>query len=137
MPAPNLRSDEKTDGKTEDQKMEETVGGLLRTGVSLAALVVLAGGVLYLARHGQTVADYHIFSGEPDSLTHARLTIRSAFSGRALGIIQLGLLLLIATPVARVAFCIWGFARERDFLYVTFSSIVLAILLFSLFSGSH
>jgi uncharacterized membrane protein len=134
MSVPNLRSE---DQKNDDQKMEETVGGLLRTGVSLAALVVLAGGILYLVRHGQTAADYHIFRGEPDSLTHARLTISTALSGRALGIIQMGLLLLIATPVARVAFCIWGFARERDFLYVTFSSIVLAILLFSLFSGSH
>jgi uncharacterized membrane protein len=123
--------------RSEDQKMEETVGGLLRTGVSLAALVVLAGGVLYLVRHGLTIADYSTFRGEPDSLTHARLAIATAFSGKALGIIQLGLLLLIATPVARVAFCIWGFARERDFLYVTFSSLVLAILLFSLLSGSH
>ena len=51
-------------------------------------------------------------------------------SGR--GIIQLGLLFLIATPVARVIFSIWGFAAERDRMYVVFTVIVLAILIFSL-----
>ncbi len=48
------------------------------------------------------------------------------------GIIQLGLLFLIATPVARVIFSIWGFADERDRMYVVFTVIVLAILIFSL-----
>jgi uncharacterized membrane protein len=51
-------------------------------------------------------------------------------SGR--GIIQLGLLLLIATPVARVAFSVWGFAAEHDRMYVVFTLMVLAILLLSL-----
>ena len=49
------------------------------------------------------------------------------------GMIQLGLLLLIATPVARVAFSIFGFAAERDWLYAGFTCLVLAILIFSLF----
>jgi uncharacterized membrane protein len=52
------------------------------------------------------------------------------FSGR--GIIQLGLLFLIATPVARVAFAIYGFAAEGDRLYVGFTIIVLVVLLYSL-----
>ncbi len=46
--------------------------------------------------------------------------------------IQLGLLLLIATPIARVAFSVVGFAIERDRMYVVFTLIVLAILLYSL-----
>ncbi|MGA2697281.1 MAG: DUF1634 domain-containing protein, partial [Terriglobales bacterium] len=53
------------------------------------------------------------------------------------GIIQLGLLILIATPVARVAFSIWGFAAERDRMYVTFTVIVLSILLYSLLGSAH
>jgi uncharacterized membrane protein len=48
-------------------------------------------------------------------------------------IIQLGILLLIATPVARVAFALVAFAIERDRLYVAVSLIVLAVLLFSFF----
>jgi len=50
--------------------------------------------------------------------------------GRA--IIQLGLVLLIATPVARVAFSIFGFFEERDMMYVVFTGMVLVILLCSL-----
>lgn len=54
---------------------------------------------------------------------------------RSRGIIQLGLLLLLATPVARVAFSIYAFAHQRDLTYVFITSIVLAILLYSLASG--
>jgi uncharacterized membrane protein len=50
-------------------------------------------------------------------------------------IIALGLLVLIATPIARVVFAIVGFARERDMLYTVISFIVLAILVFSLVHG--
>jgi uncharacterized membrane protein len=57
-----------------------------------------------------------------------------ALHGR--GIIQLGLLLLIATPVARVAFSIFGFAQERDRMYVVFTVIVFAILLWSLLGSA-
>jgi uncharacterized membrane protein len=62
--------------------------------------------------------------------------LREAFSFQGRGIIQLGLLLLIATPVARVALSIVGFAAERDRMYVSFALIVLAILFYSLFGSS-
>ena len=52
--------------------------------------------------------------------------------GRGRGWIQLGLLVLIATPIARVAFCIVAFALEHDRLYVLFTVIVLIVLLYSL-----
>jgi uncharacterized membrane protein len=53
----------------------------------------------------------------------------------ARAIIQLGLLLLIATPVARVAFSAVAFAIEHDYMYVVITLIVLAILSYSLFSS--
>ena len=55
----------------------------------------------------------------------------------AASVIQLGILLLIATPVVRVVFCVVGFARQRDRLYVAVSSLVLAILIYSLMSGAE
>jgi uncharacterized membrane protein len=61
--------------------------------------------------------------------------LREAFHGRGRGIIQLGLLLLIATPVARVAFSVVGFALERDRIYVGVTLIVLAVLMYSLLTG--
>jgi uncharacterized membrane protein len=46
--------------------------------------------------------------------------------------VQFGLLLLIATPVARVAFSVFAFAMEKDFLYVGISALVLCVLLVSI-----
>jgi uncharacterized membrane protein len=120
-----------------DKTIEEIVGTLLRVGVSLSALVVSIGAAIYLARHGHEPADYRVFHGEPSDLRSLSGIVRDAFRLRGRGIIQLGLLLLIATPVARVAFSIWGFAEEHDHLYMIFTGIVLIVLLYSLLgSGS-
>lgn len=119
-----------------DQKVEEWIGNLLRVGVSLAAAAVLFGGSIYLARHGRAAPQYHVFRGEPTDLRTISGIVKEAlaFSGR--GLIQLGLLLLIATPVARVAFSVAAFAIERDRLYVVVTLFVLAVLVFSL-AGGH
>lgn len=123
-------------GRTSDKALELWLGKLLRSGVILAALVVFAGGVWYLGAASGTVENYRTFRGEPAALTHVTEIIRDAVSWHALGLIQLGLLLLIATPVARVLFSVIGFARERDWMYVGFTLIVLATLLYSLTSNS-
>jgi uncharacterized membrane protein len=120
-----------------DQKLENIVGNLLRTGVSLAAAVVFIGGIIYLKRHGHEPANYHVFQGEPTDLKTVPGIIRSAMGLHGRGIIQFGLLLLIATPVFRVALSIWGFAAEKDHMYTLFTIIVLIVLLYSLLgSGS-
>ena len=120
-----------------DKTIEEIVGNLLRVGVSLSAFVVSMGAVIYLTRHGREPANYRVFHGEPSDLRSLSGIVREAFHLRGRGIIQLGLLLLIATPVARVAFSIWGFAEEHDRLYMIFTGIVLIVLLYSLLgSGS-
>ncbi len=118
-----------------DQGIEVIVGNLLRAGVLLAASIVSVGAVIYLVRHGHAPVDYRIFRGEPADLRGIRGIVRDCLALRGRGIIQFGLLILIATPVARVAFSIFGFAKERDSMYVVFTSIVLIILLYS-FLGS-
>jgi uncharacterized membrane protein len=120
-----------------DQRIENMVGNLLRAGVSVSAFVVFVGGVIYLIRHGRSPADYRVFRGEPSDLKSLSGIVREALGFRGRGIIQLGLLLLIATPVVRVALSIWGFAEEHDRLYMIFTGIVLIVLLYSLLgSGS-
>ncbi len=119
-----------------DQRIEIIIGTLLRTGVILAASVVLIGGVLYLKRHGHEVPNYVTFHGEPEDLKSAEQIVRGVLGGSARAIIQLGLLLLIATPVARVLFSAIAFAIEHDYMYVVITLIVLAILLFSLFGSA-
>jgi uncharacterized membrane protein len=115
-----------------DRRLELILGNLLRAGVLLSAAVVLAGACIYLARHAREPANYRVFRGEPSDYRTIPGVIHSVMRGRGRGLMQLGLLLLIATPIARVSFSVVGFALERDRLYVVFTLIVLAILLYSL-----
>jgi uncharacterized membrane protein len=123
-------------GATSDKAIEIWLGQLLRSGVILAAVVVFAGGVWYVAESRGAVPSYKTFRGEPAELRHVTEIAREAVSLQPLGLIQLGLLLLIATPVARVVFSVVGFAMERDWMYVGFTLIVLATLLYSLTSAA-
>jgi uncharacterized membrane protein len=115
-----------------DQGIETLLGNLLRAGVLLSAFVVSMGAIIYLVRHGHSPVEYRIFHGETRDLRGARGIVRGSLTLRGRAIIQFGLLLLIATPVARVAFSVFAFAKERDGTYVAFTLIVLAILLYSL-----
>ena len=124
-----------TPRKWTDQYVEELIGALLKTGVILASAVVLLGGCIYLTRHGRTPPQYHAFLGEPTDLRTVSGIAQDAMALRGRGIIQLGILLLIATPIVRVAFAAVAFAFERDRLYVAVSVLVLVILLYSLAGG--
>lgn len=112
--------------------MELILGNLLRAGVLFSAVVVLCGASIYLSRHAHEPSNYRVFRGEPSEYRTIPGVLRSVLNGRGRGFIQLGLLLLIATPIARVAFSIAGFAIERDHLYVAFTVVVLIVLLYSL-----
>jgi len=117
--------------------MDDIIGTLLRVGVALAALVVLVGGILYLHRYGNTFPDYRVFHGEPSDLRSVAGILRDMPAFRSRGIIQCGLLLLIATPLVRVAFAVVAFALQRDRTYVTVTLIVLSLLLYSLLAANH
>jgi len=120
-----------------DQEMEVEIGHMLRFGVTLSAIVVFFGGILYLMHTSGPVLDYVHFHGTPEQLRTVAGVVHGALRLNAESVIQLGVLLLIATPVARVAFCIWGFARQRDRLYMAISSVVFLILIYSLVSGGR
>jgi uncharacterized membrane protein len=119
-----------------DDRIERIIGTLLRTGVIVAAAVVVVGAAIFLMRHGNERPDYSIFRGERSELRSVRRIVAAALAGGGRATIQLGLLLLVATPVARVIFSVAGFALERDRPYVVMTLLVLAILLFSL-AGGH
>src|SRR5262245_16008243 len=115
-----------------DVQVENFLGLVLRTGVILAGIIVLLGGILYLGQHGGATIDRRVFRSEPADLRSFSGIIHDAAALDSRGIIQLGLLLLVATPVARVFFSIIAFLIERDHIYVMISALVLAILLLSL-----
>jgi uncharacterized membrane protein len=118
-----------------EEQVENTIAQLLRGGVLLAALVVILGAVLYLGSSPLAHVSYRTFQGEPEHLKSVHGIVRSAFAGQARSIMQLGLLLLIATPIARVIFSVFAFAIEGDRMYVIFTLIVLSVLLYSLFGS--
>jgi uncharacterized membrane protein len=120
----------------EERRLDIIIGTLLRAGVVVAAAVVLFGGAIYIARHSFEHPSYKTFRGEPADLRTLAGVARDVATFRAPGVIQFGLLLLIATPVARVAFSVWAFAHLRDGRYVVITLIVLGLLLFSIF-GMH
>ena len=115
MSPADVAASQSTPRPSQDKRVDEIIGILLRTGVILAAAVVFTGGVFYLARNGSSPAHYAVFRGEPSDLNHV-----------------FGILLLIATPVARVIFTVFAFVYERDWTYVAITLIVLALLFYSL-----
>jgi uncharacterized membrane protein len=123
------------DRREEDRRMELAMGRLLQLGVLLASALVLAGGVLYVRMYAWTTTHYKTFVSEPAELRHPLGLVRLATHGNEAAIIQLGILVLIATPIARVVFAIVGFAMEKDRLYIGISALVLCVLLFGLVHG--
>ena len=121
--------------ESSDQRIDLIMSRLLRTGVLLSAMFVLAGGALYLLRHATPVTDYRHFQGEPAEFRTVSGIFHEALAGRGRGLIQLGLLLLIATPIARVAFSLLAFLYRREWTYVLVTLVVLGILFYSLMGG--
>ena len=119
----------------QDQRMDQIMAILLRSGVLLAASLVFIGGVVYLSRHDLPTINYRVFQGEPQELRTVSGILREAGKFHGRGLIQLGLLILIATPVARVLFSVVAFIYEKDWTYVAITMIVLALLCYSLFGG--
>jgi uncharacterized membrane protein len=118
-----------------DERVDRALGNLLRSGVLLATAIVMAGAVVYLARHGLETPAYGVFRGEPEDLCSVAGIVRAAARGSGRGLIQLGLLVLVATPVARVVFSVGVFFVQRDRTFVIITLIVLSLLLCSLSGG--
>jgi len=115
-----------------DEEMELRVGALLQAGVLVASVLVAMGGLVYLIKYGATPAHHETFTGEPDDLKSIGGIVSAAADLRGRGLIQVGLLVLLATPVARVAFSLYTFIRQRDRTYVLMTAFVLLLLLGSL-----
>jgi len=113
-------------------RMELLIGRLLQAGVLFAAAVVLIGGAMLLMQFGSAPAAFASFKGEPEALRSLGGIVRAALGGDSRGIVQLGLVLLIITPLARVALTLIAFVLQRDRIFVAITSLVLAILLYGL-----
>lgn len=115
--------------------MRIIIGRLLQIGVSLSAALVFIGAVVYLFRHHAETPNYGVFHSEPPQLRGISGIGRDVASLSSRALIQLGLVVLIATPVARVVFSMITFLRERDRLYAMFTAVVLVLLLYSILAS--
>jgi uncharacterized membrane protein len=118
-----------------DQAVQQLIGRLLQFGVLLAAGVVVVGAALLLRQFGRTPVSYSVFRGEPEQLRTIGGILHGAMALDSRAIVQLGLVLLIATPVVRVAFMLGTFMLQRDRTYVWISALVLALLLYGILFG--
>jgi len=115
-----------------DERSEQAIGLLLRAGVMASVAMVAGGAVFYLIRHGGELPQYGAFRGEPEDLRSVGGIVAGSIHLRPRHLVQLGLLMLIAVPVARVAFSVYAFAAERDWTFVAITLVVLAILVASI-----
>lgn len=115
-----------------DQQMEVWLGNLLRLGVAVAGAVVFLGGVLELLQHGHQTVNYSVFRAESASLRTPLGIVQGLGQLEPRHLIQFGLLLLVLTPILRVALAALLFARQRDGVFTLVTLGVLGVLLYSL-----
>ncbi len=109
------------------RRTEVAVSSVLRIGVALSAAVILFGLALLVLRGG---LDPSAGIDAPRAFPHTLGDVIAGVAGlEPLAVISLGLLLMILTPVTRVATSILAFAAERDWRYVAISALVLAVLI--------
>lgn len=130
-----METAQRRDGRWTDRRVELFIGRILQAGVMLAAGVVLLGAALLLRLHGGEVADFREFAGPSAGLRSLGGILAGAAALDPFAIVQLGLVLLIGTPVARVALTLIAFAIQRDRLYVMMTAVVLALLVAGLVFG--
>lgn len=132
----------KTDTRVEHGEL--LLSHLLRAGVLISAAVILVGVVLLFTTGRQAGYFSQGLAGLIDYPPHAGgapvdSTINAVLAGLRVGepdaVISLGLLLLIATPIVRVAASVLLFLQQRDYRYVAITLFVLGVLLLALRGG--
>ena len=121
--------------KFKDTDIQSLIGKVLRTGMIVSISIVFFGGIFYVVRHGHSIPDYKKFNGIPAFMQHAGSLVVAATNFKGQAIIQLGIVLLIATPILRVICSTIGFALEKDYMYVGISLLVLLIIFSSMMGG--
>jgi len=117
--------------------MNNILGIVLRSGVALSGLIIATGTALFIANHSLDDTSTYL-TYNPSLVPHGNFPVSLTGIATGLGsfdpfsVIELGFLVLLATPVARVALSLFLFAAEKDRMYVYLTAAVLAILLFSM-----
>lgn len=110
------------------KNMETTMGIVLTVGTFVSAAIVLFGGIFFLAQYGDDTVQTELLISVPGHIDaqyiwHALTTFSS------LGIIELGLLSLVATQILRVGLLVWYYASIKDYYFFWICSFVLLVIL--------
>ena len=122
--------------------IQQLIGNTLRWGVILACLLATIGGVYYLIQHGlDPVPDYRHFEAANAAAQFNFTTLgglwQGILHGDAASCIQVGVIVLILTPIARVVPSFFDFIVEQDWLYVAITAIVLTVIISNSLGGVH
>src|ERR1700735_2410562 len=104
--------------KFKDRDMQVLLGHVLRAGTIVSISIVFIGGIFFIYRHGQSITDYHKFNGIPSFVQTASGIFHGIWALKGQAMIQLGIALLIATPIIRIIFSAIGFVLEKDYMYL-------------------
>lgn len=120
-----------------DKDISLIIGHILRWGVYLSLSVAVIGGIIYLTTQGGQASIRHDLFVEKDEnlLNLVKDVFKGVSHGDGLSIVELGILLLIATPLTRVIFSLWAFNQEKDRMYVVITLLVLMIIFISILTG--
>ena len=116
-----------------EERLRRLLSRLMIWGIALAAVVMLAGGVVFLAHHAGQIPGDRKFTGEPSDLRHPVAIFQAALRGNDDCLIQVGVLLMLLNPLVRVAMAALGYALARDRLYTGIAGFVFAVLVISYF----
>ncbi len=120
-----------SDAPVQDERMIDlAISNILRFGVIVSSLLVVVGGAVMLAKEGNHPYVEGKFDMELRSISGILDLVQK---GNPEGVIQLGVVVLLATPFMRVAFAAYAFLQERDYKYVVIALTVLSGLTYSLF----
>lgn len=126
-----------------ERDVEKYIGSLLRYGVILSCTITVLGGIFYIFQKNGNMPDYsptpsgQPFAGVQQYLREFSTIMPRVFDFDGAAIIQLGVIVLIATPIIRVAFSAISFLLEKDYLYVGITLIVLMIIIANMVLGLH
>ena len=104
---------------------------ILLSGLTISLLFITIGTILFFLKNDHQPINQMMYSSNPNHLNTIYRILDHARQWDALAIIQLGILILIITPLMRVLTCLWIFLIEKDYLYIFLACIVLSILLYS------
>ena len=120
------------------RRVEILISNLLRTGVIASLAIVIFGTVFSFVHHPDYLSSATSLRTlkSPEAVPHTlSQVIEGVRHGRGQAIVLVGLLLLIATPVVRVAVSILAFVYQHDRTFTLITTLVLALLLLSFVLG--